>query len=96
MRIEAVRSKEYTLGYVPGNLKTQKMCNDAVRNNPAVFFLVPDCFKAEGMCHDAVEVDPWQLYDVPGHLKKQEFVSRPLNQTLFPCNMFPTGGCINE
>ena len=38
MCIEAVRRKEYTLDYVPGNLKTQKMCNDAVRKQPNSIF----------------------------------------------------------
>ena len=56
--------------------KTQKMCNQAVRNNPTVFFLVPDHFKTQELCIKALELDLWQLNDIPDYIKTQEMCDK--------------------
>ena len=38
-----------------GHLKTQKMCNEAVRINPISLAYVPDRFKTQGICEKATE-----------------------------------------
>ena len=54
---------------IPGHLKTQEMCLEAVRIEPCSFAYAPDHFKTEEMCNDAVEKDPYRLGDVPVHYK---------------------------
>ena len=64
--------------YVPDHLKTQEMCNQAVRNNPAVFFLVPDRFKTQDLCIKAVEADPWQLKEISDYFKTQNMCDKAI------------------
>ena len=48
MCIEAVRIKQFSLAYVPGQLKTQEMCSQAAHNELCMMLFVPDCFKNRG------------------------------------------------
>ena len=40
---------------IPGHLKTQEMCGEAVRIEPRSLGFVPDRFKAEDICNEAVD-----------------------------------------
>ena len=71
-----VAQSSYALKYVPEELKTQEMCNEAMQENLAVLFVVPDRFKTEDMCIKALEVDPWRLRDVPDNLKTEEMCNK--------------------
>ena len=57
---------------IPDHLKTQKMCDEAVRIESYSLEVVPDRFKTEEMCNEAVRRGPSTLYYVPYHLKTQE------------------------
>ena len=76
MCIETVAQFSYTPRYVSDHLKTQEMCNQAVRSNPIVFFLVPDHFKTKEPCIKALEVDPWQLNNITDYLVKQKMCDK--------------------
>ena len=56
---------------IPHKLKTQEMCNEAMRIEPYSLAFVPDCFKTQQMCDKAVEIDPFILRHVPDNLKTQ-------------------------
>ena len=54
---------------IPDHLKTQEMCDEAVRIESYSLEVVPNCFMAEEMCNEAVRRQPFTLYYVPYHLK---------------------------
>ena len=56
----------------PDHLKTQEMCDEAVRNIPWALKFVPDRFKTEEMCIKTLEVYLWLLKYVPDHLKTRK------------------------
>ena len=53
------------------NLKTQVMCNQAMRIEPYSLVFVPDYFKTQEMCDKAIEIYPFTLWHVPDNLKTQ-------------------------
>ena len=54
---EAVKTEPILLGCVPDQLKTQEMCNQAVRNKSWLSF-VPDHFKTQEMCNKVLHTMP--------------------------------------
>ena len=62
----------YWIITIPGHLKTQEMCNEAVRINPLSLVYVPDHFKIQGMCNEVVHNKPCMMLFVPDHLITQE------------------------
>ena len=67
---------------IPDNLKTQEICNEAMRIEPYSLAFVPDCFKTEEMCDKAVEIDPFILWYVPDYLKTKEMCIRAVKTGL--------------
>ena len=57
--------------FIPDHLKTQEMCNKAMRTMPNVFQLIPFHFKTQGMCTKAIEANPLRLYHVHDDFKTQ-------------------------
>ena len=57
---------------IPDHLKTQEMCNKAVRINSLSLAYVPDHFKTQGMCNGVVHNKPCMMLFVPDHLIPQE------------------------
>ena len=53
------------LEFVPGQYKTQKMCERAVEDDPGTIEFVTDHLKTKKMCERAVEDDPYNLEYVP-------------------------------
>ena len=53
------------LKHVPDHLKTQEMCEKAVKDELDNLEFVPDCFKTKTMCERAVEKFPGALENVP-------------------------------
>ena len=53
---------------IPGRLKTQEMCEEAVWIEPRSLAFVPDRFKTEGLCIKAVRGDPCALDCVSNNL----------------------------
>ena len=42
---------------IPDHLKTQEMCNEAVRMKPWSLKFVPDWYKTQEMCNEAVRME---------------------------------------
>ena len=57
---------------IPEHLKTQEMCDEAVRIEPRSLAYVHDRLKTENICNEAVQKDTYTLDDVPDHLKIQK------------------------
>ena len=53
------------------DLKTEDICNDAVRRDPYALEFVPDDFKTEDICNDAVRREAYMLKYVPDHFKTE-------------------------
>ena len=67
---------------ISDNLKTQKMCNEAMRIEPYSLAFVPDRFKTQKMCDKTIEIDPFTLWHVPGNLKTQGMCIRAVEAGL--------------
>ena len=84
---------------VPDNLKTQEMCNEAMRIEPYSLAFVPDCSKTQEICDEAFEIDPFILWHVPDHLKMQGMCIRAVEAGLglleYVPNWFVTQGQID-
>ena len=57
---------------MPDHLKTQDMCNEAMRINPISLSYVPDHLQTQELCDAAVRENPCELEFVPDHFKTQE------------------------
>ena len=57
---------------ISGHLKTQEMCNEAVRTEPLSLPYIPDRFKTQEMCNEAVRNRLCIMLFVRGHLWMQE------------------------
>ena len=57
---------------IPDHLKTQEMCNEAVRINSLSLAYVPNHFKTQGTCNEVVHNKPCMMLFVPDHLITQE------------------------
>ena len=56
---------------IPDHLKTQEMCNEAVRIKPLSLVYVLDYLKTQEMCLEVVQNKPCMLLFVPNHLITQ-------------------------
>ena len=56
---------------IPGYLKTQEMCDEAVCIESYSLEFVPGHLKAQRMYNKVVRREPYTLYYVPDHLKTQ-------------------------
>ena len=54
---------------IPEPLKTQEICDEAVRIEPCSRRFVPNCFKTQEICNEAVRREPYTLEFVPDHIK---------------------------
>ena len=79
----------YQLRLVPDYLKTQEMCNEAVRREPYALGYVPDCFKAHEICNEAVRREPCLLENVTGHLKTPEMCNKAAREKLYVLKYIP-------
>ena len=61
---------------IPDHLKTQEMCNEAMRMDPYSLAFVPDNLKTQEMCDKALEIDPYNLWRVPNHFKTQKMCDK--------------------
>ena len=64
------------LYYVLDGLKTEEICNEAVRREPYNLWHVPDHFRTQEMCNEAVEEDPYMLKFVPDPLMTQKMCGK--------------------
>ena len=58
------------------HIKTQEMCNYAVRMEPHSLEYVPDRFKTKEMYHKALNRNPHTVRFVPDHLKTGRYAIR--------------------
>ena len=63
---------------IPGHLKTQEICNEAVRLRPYSLHYIPDQYKTQEMCNEAVSREPYILDYVPNHFKTQEMCNESI------------------
>ena len=85
---------------IPGHLKTQEMCDEAVRIGPRSSAHVSDCFKTEDMFSEAVVRDAYTLDNVPDHMMTQKICNeamreKPAASSLVP-NHFITQKCVSR
>ena len=52
----AVKILAYLLRYVPGQGKTQQMCNKTILENSGTFISFPDCYKNQESFNKAVDI----------------------------------------
>ena len=65
---------------IPGCIKTQEMCDEAVGFEPRSLAFVPDSFKIEDICNNAVGRDAYTLVHVPDHLMMQEMRNKAIRE----------------
>ena len=65
---------------IPEHLKTQEMCDEAVRIEPRSLAYVHDRLKTENICNEAVQKDTYTLDDVPDHLKIQKICDEAMRE----------------
>ena len=61
-------------------LKTQEMCNEAVRIDPWLLYNIPNYLETQKMCNEAVRIDPWLLCDIPDYLKTQKMCNEVIKK----------------
>ena len=69
---------------IPDHLKTQEMCNEAVRINPLSLTYVPS-HQTQEMCDSAVREDPCRLEFVSNYFKTQEMCDAAVMKD--PCGL---------
>ena len=62
------------LKFIPGHLKTKKMCKHAVKKLPYLLRYVPDQYKTQQMCDKAILENGGPLKSLPDCYKNQECV----------------------
>ena len=67
---------------ISDHLKTQEMCDEAVRIESYSLAFVPDCFKTQEICDKADEIDPFILWHVLDNLKMQKMCIRAVKAGL--------------
>ena len=70
--IEAVKSEDLALAYVPKELKTPEICMEAVKSNGYALEYVPEELKTPEICMEAVKSNGYALRNVPKELKTPE------------------------
>ena len=61
-----------SLKLIPDNLKTQEMCNEAVRREPHTLKFVPTHLRSNEMCSRVLEKYLHPMTYVPDHLKTRD------------------------
>jgi len=56
---------DFALSHIPDELKTAKVCLEAVKENPEALLFVPEEQMTEELCFEAVKADGWALQFVP-------------------------------
>ena len=68
---------------ISDHLKTQEICNEAMRIEPLSLTYVPDNFKTQEMCTEAVQIEPNVLACAPDDLfKTQEMCNEAVSNKL--------------
>ena len=57
---------------IPKHLKTQEMCDEAVRINPLSLAYVPDHLTMQEMCNEIMHIMPNVFHRIPNRFKTQE------------------------
>ena len=71
------------LTLAPDSLKTQEMCNEAVRIDLWLLYDVSDYLKTQEMCNEAIEKVSWVLFDVPDRFRNLRMSIRALRSLRF-------------
>ena len=66
----------YLIRYVPGQYKTQQMCDKAILENGGTLKSVSGCYKNQEMCNKAVENNPHALEFVPECYKTKKMYNK--------------------
>ena len=79
----------WVLKHIPDHLKTQKICDDAVRRIPFYLEYVPDHLKTHEMCDRVVDIKPWLLKFVADHLKTRRMCDKAVREDAFSLQYIP-------
>ena len=74
---------------IPDHLKTQEMCDEAVRIGLWSLRYVPDHLKTQEMCNLAIKLDPCTLVCVPDQYKTQEMWNKVVRMDVWLLNYVP-------
>ena len=74
---------------IPDHLKTQEVCDEAVRIGPWSLRYVPDHLKTQEMCNEAIKLDPCTLACVLDQYKTQEMCNKVVRMDLWLLNYVP-------
>ena len=74
---------------IPGEFKTQEICDDAFDENYDNICFIPDRFKTQEMCDKTVVEDPLNLKYVPDRFKTQEMCDEATKSKPYCINYVP-------
>ena len=66
---------------IPGHLKTQEMCNEAVHIEPCSFQFFPDHLKTQKMYNEIMPIDPAAFFCIFDGFKTQEMYEKAVEVT---------------
>ena len=77
---EAVRIESSPLAFVPDYLKTEGMCNEAVRRKPytTTLYYVPDRLKMQEMFNEVMRNNAIAFFFIPDRFKTQQMCIKAL------------------
>ena len=84
-----LRMSSVLLFFIPDCLKTQEMCNEAVKKNPWLLEFVPDHVRTQEVCSKVVRLDPWLLKIIPDHLETQETCDKAVTRNPYMLQYVP-------
>jgi len=77
------------LKFIPKQLKTQEMCDKAVKYNIQLLKYVPEQFRTQEMCNKAIGKNPWTLELVPEQFKTQEMYNKVVGKYPWALELVP-------
>ena len=83
------------LTLVPDDLKTQEMCNEAVRIDPWPLYDVSDNLKSQEICNEAIEKASWLVFDVSDRFRNLRMIIRAIHpmRSITPGHPKAQGAC---
>ena len=92
--IPAQYGKSLSILIFDGNLKIQKMCDEAFRIESYSLHHVTDKYKNQEMCNEPMCIRPISFYLIPDHLKTKRCVFKQLRNIHGMCSMTLIEKCV--
>ena len=73
-----LKKLSFVIRYVPGQYKTQQMCDKTIKENGRRLEFIPDCFKTQKICNKIVDKYPQKMCGkaVNTHPSTRQFVPK--------------------